>query len=114
MATITQLCGFELGSTNEAGSVVGAPSIQTTTVRSGTYALRCNPTAAQAYVAFQSRSAGGTLNNNYGGLRFWLRIGSLPAANCIIVQAFRVATSATQQFLQLNTTGTLSVGNNGS
>ena len=47
--------GFELNSLTagvEITSVTGSPTIQTGIVRSGTYALRANPTAATAFVTY--------------------------------------------------------------
>lgn len=46
MAADTNICGFETGDVLELAALEGAASIQTTTVRTGTYALRCNPTTS--------------------------------------------------------------------
>jgi hypothetical protein len=77
--------GFELQSATtgiEWQTVTGSPSISTTTKRGGSAALRCNPTAATAYVSqtFQAD----TINTIYR--RFAVYIGTLPSATTAIWQ----------------------------
>lgn len=80
---VSQLCGFEMGSLNEVYSISttgGTPSVQSTTVHSGTYALRTQATsAAQVGVIFSSRAAAGTLRSIYQSMRFYMRFPTLPA-----------------------------------
>jgi hypothetical protein len=78
--TISYLCGFEVGHLEEAFSITGAPTVQTTTVRSGTYALQCNAVAAATFVRFQSRAAAGTNRSIMRSARFYMRIATLPLA----------------------------------
>lgn len=69
-------CGFELNSTTAGVELKTAPtgtvSIVTTPVRSGTYAGRCNPTAATGYFTF----TGATVP---GYARFYVNFASFPA-----------------------------------
>lgn len=105
------LCGFELGSVGEFFATTGtAPTIQTGTVRSGTYAMRANPTAAQSYAQFRRRNSTGTFSNLFQSVRFWLRIATLPSANTHIAESFGVSLATVHQFLQLNTDGKLAIG----
>ncbi len=55
------ICGFETGDFAETTAQGATNSIQTTTVRSGTYALRCNPAASgNGFVKFSTLAADGT------------------------------------------------------
>jgi hypothetical protein len=67
----TYICGFELGSLGEAFSSSGTVSVQSTTKRTGGYALRINPTAAQGKVVLASVAAGGTIRNLFQSVRFY-------------------------------------------
>lgn len=67
--------GFELNSTAasvEWTSSSGTISLSTTTVRSGTYALRNNPTAGQGSMVYDYLASGGGTDNLF--YRFYLRI----------------------------------------
>lgn len=74
------ICGFEMGGIGEFNSVVGSPSIQTTTVRSGTYAMQVNNPGTATYAVFHSRPAGGVLAAIFRSVRFYLYIVSYPIA----------------------------------
>ncbi|MFK0124886.1 hypothetical protein ACIQSP_16415 [Streptomyces nigra] len=76
-------CGFELQSATagvEFSIVNGAPTISTTVHRAGAAALRSNPTAGTQYAEHQIDP--GTVKRTLH--RFYLRIGSLPSADCNI------------------------------
>jgi len=88
---ITNICGFEtgaFGNDNEATSVDAGATIQTTTKRTGTYALKSNPvTTASANTAIDcGYGAGGGETGNIPTLysRFYLNIAALPSASEII------------------------------
>ena len=73
-------CGFELQSTTsgvEWDTTTGSPSISTTTKRSGAAALRCNPSAATAFIRHQY-SSGEPTADFY--IRFYLYIATAPAS----------------------------------
>ena len=98
---ILNFTGFELGSTadqvlNEFDNSGGTWSIQSTTKRTGTYALRANPTTtAVGYVQIRSHAA--------TGLK-----GAFSAANLFITFYFRYATkpAATSEEIFLANNGT--------
>lgn len=77
---ISLVSGFEMGSPSEAIGLSGSPSVQGTTVRSGSYALRVNPTATTSAVRWVSRAAGGSNRSSFLSCRFYLRVASLPTA----------------------------------
>lgn len=104
---ISHLCGFEMGHLLEAFSITGAPTVQSTTVRSGTYALQCNAVAAATFVRFQSRAAAGTNRSIMRSARFYMRIASLPLA-LTHVCALGTASGGTLA-LGLNANGTLAL-----
>jgi len=80
MATPINFTGFELGlsaySTNGTGlvnTITGSPSISTTQKHSGSYAMRCNTTAATAYFQW-------TISTNRIVGRFWVYFTTKPGA----------------------------------
>lgn len=107
---ISYICGFEMGAAGESFARNGSPTWDTGTVHSGTYSARCNASSAQIYFSFAKRPAGGTLPSVFQSCRFYIRIGSLPAANCYLT-ALGTQTSFTGVRLRLDTTGTLSLVN---
>jgi hypothetical protein len=84
MATIN-ICGFELGSTLEFFELNNTASIQTTTKRTGNYALQVNPVGAgTGWIYLRSLQANGletTIGSTTVYIRFYFRVGTLPAAN---------------------------------
>ena len=50
--------GFETGDFAEWASTTGAPEVQSTIKKTGTYAMRCNTSAATAFVSAGALSAG--------------------------------------------------------
>lgn len=77
--------GFELQSATagvEFDTAVGtAPTISTSTVRSGAASLRCNPTAATSYIQHRFR-VDSTVRVFY---RVSIRFATLPNADCVIM-----------------------------
>jgi fibronectin-binding autotransporter adhesin len=78
--------GFERGDSSEAALSSGTFSISSSTVRTGTYALRCNPASSgQGYHGFQRIDSNGrpaymgrTAETFY---TFWFRFATLPASS---------------------------------
>lgn len=83
------ICGFQTGDFSECSASSGTVSVQSTTKRTGTYALRSNPSAAGfGYAQIGGLTATGTSTNAaisaatlWG--RFYFRIAALPASNNI-------------------------------
>lgn len=98
MATIGTFFGLETGDLSEITSVTGTVTAQSTTVRTGAYALRCQATlTATAFASI-------TCAVNVKVLRFYFRCASLPAA------AERIMDTAPCRIL-LNATGVLDLQN---
>ncbi|MGW6009710.1 hypothetical protein [Streptomyces sp. NPDC055210] len=99
-------CGFELQSVTagvEVLSVTGTPTISTSVRRSGAASLRINPTAATQYAEQQIDS--GTVKRTLH--RFYLRITTLPSADCNI---YGIGQSGYfPGLLRLKTNGTLTL-----
>ncbi|MFI8299991.1 hypothetical protein ACIGCZ_29105 [Streptomyces nigra] len=99
-------CGFELQSATagvEFSVVNGAPTISTTVHRAGAAALRSNPTAGTQYAEHQLDA--GTVKRTLH--RFYLRIATLPSADCNI---YGIGQSGYfPGLLRLTTTGTLTL-----
>lgn len=112
---ITNICGFETGAggTDNEGTLAGAgATIQTSTKRTGDYALKINPTTtATATFLIYLRYLGTGFTDPSTGLatiyyKFYLNIAALPSAAEPIFQA--INTSAGVKFeLRLNSAGKL-------
>lgn len=108
-----QFTGFETGGLEESISTAGSISVQSTTKRTGSYALKADPTSSTA----EYRIGG---NNDPGdndlffesdlGVSFWLNIASAPAADTMIYQLFSFSDTA-EIGIRLNTDRTLSLMN---
>lgn len=99
--------GFELNSTTagmEWTTNTGSPSISSTTYRSGSYALRTNPTAATSYISVVFRSD--TAADAY--LRAYIYIASAPSANTAIM-GYGDSSSFYGAKVRLNTDRTLTL-----
>lgn len=110
MARLTQI-GLESNSTTagvEFDSITGSPTIQTTTVNGGTYALQCNTSAATAFLTHQYAATGNT-NNTY--VRVYIRFASFPTANNISILLIRSAAAGNNLIIHADTNGALSVTN---
>ena len=111
---ITNICGFETGAggADNEGVLTGAgATIQTTTKRTGDYALRINPTTTATayfslvvlYLANGIESIGTLITD--ARYRFYIRIAALPSAAEPILQARNV--SALKFELRLGSDGKL-------
>lgn len=79
-----KLCGFETGDASELVTLVGTASIQSTVKRTGSYALRTNPTGGTGYAQIAGHSSSGiSADLNVATLyeRFYVYIASAPAAD---------------------------------
>lgn len=77
------MVGFETGDNGEAGTSSGTISVQSSVKRTGSYALRINPTAGTGYYMLQGLS--NSKPTNFGEttlyLSFYLRVATLPGTN---------------------------------
>jgi hypothetical protein len=82
---ILMFSGFEAGNREELGPVGTGFTIQTTTKRTGAYALKLNPvTTGLGYVQINSPGADGSLTGGFGTdcrVQFYLYVAALPTAN---------------------------------
>lgn len=83
---LLNFCGWETGDSSEAQSSSGTNSVQTSVVRTGTYAFRANPTTtAVGNHRFAKHSTAGVATTAFGVAtlyhRFYFRIATAPAAN---------------------------------
>lgn len=111
MARIWQT-GWELNSTTtdmEFQALSGTVSISSTTVRSGTYAGRANPTAG---TGFFRQIVASSNQSRIGYLRVYVRIATLPAS---VIQYIRFSDSSNNRTtsINLNSDGTLTLANSG-
>lgn len=98
--------GFELNSTTagvEWTTASGTLSIQTTVVRSGTYAAEINVSNEVSGYVYQFSSAN---SNGPYFFRFYLRVATAPSANATIMDGVTTG-SATRVRIRLNTDRTL-------
>jgi hypothetical protein len=85
----------------------GTPTVVTTPVHSGTYALEINPSASTEWMRFtQTADTAGTY-----WTRFYFRCSALPGANTRIYTNASTTTGTNNHQLVLNTTGTLVLTN---
>lgn len=101
------ICGFETGDASEALATSGTLSVQGTTKRNGSYALKLNPTAASSYFLVGALSANGTatvLNGTNAYSTAYLNIGTMPSADVDIL-TYNNGNSVCR--VVLTTTGTL-------
>lgn len=85
-----------MGSLGEVASSTGAATVQTATVRTGTYALKCDSTSAAAAVSFTSVAAGAVSRSNFMALRFFVNFSTLPggsSASANILASFSTSTA---------------------
>lgn len=99
--------GFELNSTTanvEFTGITNTPTIQTTTVRSGTYAGRCNPTAA--IQAFFYQVANDATTGTYFA-RVYIRAASFPSSGSTAVLRALSAAAGLSGDIRLTSGGVL-------
>jgi hypothetical protein len=84
-ASVLNFTGFETGNAAECNALTGTASVQSTTKRTGGYALQVNPTTSgTGYARLTQHSGTGSFSNfNHASLwvRFYVRIGTLPASD---------------------------------
>ncbi len=105
MARLWQ-CGFELNSTSagmEFTTSSGTISLQTGTVRTGTYALRANPTTSTGFTRWHAFASDQAI---VGYQRFYLNIATLPSAATSICR-FLDGTNNSMGAIRLSTGGAL-------
>lgn len=111
-------CGFELNTTTnnvDANSHTTTGSVSSTTVRSGSYAARANPTNSQKFLQW-------TINNMGSGqiyyFRFYVYIASYPSADSFIADFSGspgiklTTTGALQLFVSTSGAGAVQAGSN--
>lgn len=111
---LTFLCGFESGSVQgEFRDVYGSPTVQSSVVRSGSYALQVNKSGGSShYLQVFKRAAGGTAIAAFNSFRFYIQIGSLPTTLCQITNgsaSISIDTTGAIKYLSVISTNTLSV-----
>lgn len=108
-------CGFESQSATsgvEWDTTTGTPAISTSTVRSGAASLRCNPSAATAFISHQVMANGNT--TAVVGLRAYLYVASAPAAlTTIMCWADSAANTSGWYGIKLSPSLTLTVNASG-
>jgi hypothetical protein len=112
-AKISFLEGFELGEEYLAASTSGTWSFDTTTVRTGTYSLKINPSSNRGYysLAFSYDSAGEkdlTTAYTYWCVRFYFRFASAVAGDTVLadVGGDSVYLTSANKLKYSSTTGT--------
>jgi len=110
---ILNFCGFESGDSSELNATTGTFSIQNSTVRSGEYALRCNPdTTAVGRVTIVGLTAAGqqqAYSQATVYCRFYFRYATKPAANDEEIFTFFTGAGAMKLALRLDSAGKLVV-----
>ena len=116
------IIGLETGDSSEAISTAGTFSVQTSTVRTGTYALRVNPTTTGtgSYGVTGPLRTTGAIGNNLTNVsatstfaRFYFRYATKPAANYEEIAMLTISGGANQRMgLVLNSSGTISMYGN--
>jgi hypothetical protein len=99
----SMIVGPSMGSLGEFASSSGTVSVQSSIVRSASYAIRANPTAGQSSITITPRPAGGGTRTFAMSCRFYLRVAALPSGS-----ACRIYTA--DESVTLNTNGTLTAG----
>lgn len=84
-AARSYICGFEMGSLGEIFSTTGAVSIQSTTKRTGSYALEVHTSNNTGSVTFESRFAGGSFRSIFQSVRFYLYVATNPFGGTVYV-----------------------------
>lgn len=95
--------GLELNSTGEFTSLVGAPTIVTSPIRNGFYALRTNATLGDVWARYTYSGSGVAI----AFYRFYLYIATAPDFSCTIFGNEDTAGSGLQDLVVLNNNRTL-------
>lgn len=106
------ICGEETGGSSEYIATSGTFSVQTTTKRTGSYALQINISGAAGYVEVAGLAADGTAANLGRTVatyyRRYIRFTTLPSANAVIASVVSSAGSSVVD-VKLNNSGTLTL-----
>jgi hypothetical protein len=101
--------GFELNSTTAGveftSTSVTLPSIVTSLVRSGTYALRANPTTSHQFVKYSFALSGSEPSVVY--IREYIRVASAPSTQTLVLSATHHTTDQLKFSIRMNTDRTL-------
>lgn len=116
-ATPQNFSGMETGDSAEAQSTTGTASVSTTTVRTGTYALRINPaTTGTGNYRFAKMSTAGLSTTSFGTANlfsdFYFRYATKPAANDEEMYVVLDTGGTAKAFLRLNSAGNIVVYDN--
>jgi hypothetical protein len=111
--TLLLISGFEEGTTDEATTASGTSAVQSAVKRTGTYALRQNPTAAGAIYAVRSIGADGggaefALSTMY--VTFYMRLGAVPTATVRVAVAANAAASV-NAWIRMDSSGHIFLSN---
>ena len=98
---IVAFTGFETGDFSEWASTNASPTVQTTIIKTGSYALKSATTAQWV------RDLTGMTAQSTWYTRFYFQVTTLPAAATTFMQIGNIANSA--YYLSLNTDGTIQV-----
>ena len=104
----TLLTGFELGTLGEGIPYGAGGSVQSAIHRSGSFAYRANPLNSNAYIAFESRSAGGIMRPIFRSSRFYLYVNQLPLTGSVSIVKIGGAQTYNPE-VDLNSDGTLTL-----
>jgi hypothetical protein len=115
-AGFVNMSGFEDGGTLDQFQQVGTVSVQSSVSRSGSYALKVNPTAASGYITYRAygtngKDSGPSITNSY--ITFYFREDTLPAARGQICRASDTG-FALKGMLKVNSSGQLELYNSAS
>jgi len=102
------ITGFEMGTLAEGIAYGSGGSVQSAVVRSGSYAYHANPNQSNAYIAFQSRAAGGNLRQIFASARFYLYVAQLPVAGSVSIVKIGGAATLNPE-VDLNADGSLTL-----
>lgn len=116
VTTVVNFTGFETGDTVEVGSGVGTQSFSTTTVRTGTYALRTNPTTTGVSWRRVNGLAATGVTSAYNSpttyYTVYFRYATKPAANDEEILAFGGTGAEVKWTLRLDSDGHINAYDN--
>lgn len=119
--SLLNFTGFETGDqtnaqSQETAAIAGTSSIVTSPVKSGTYALRCNPattaTGHAAIAGIATTGARGNFNVATAFITFQFRYAVKPASDSEIMFLGRNTASVEKIYMRINSDGTLGIYDN--
>lgn len=118
IATVLNLSGFEVGNTGEGATVTGTVSVQTSTKRTGAYALRSNPTTTNTgFVVLRNASTIGAsapdaaLNTATLYLEVYFNAATIPASGDEPIILWEANTGTDKCELRINSAGNIAFYN---